>query len=484
MTRRLTYLLLGSMILVSGVFGQKPDRSAPPVPGPAPAFSVPAIEKFSLSNGLPVFLLEKHQVPLVQINLLVQAGTVMDPAGKSGLASMTAAMMMEGAGSRGALALADAIDFLGVRITSTAGQHAMAVRLHAPVARLDSALALFADIALRPAFPDSELVRLKRERLTALLQWRDEPRVLSTVAFNRALYGEGHPYGMPVIGSEATLRGLQRGDCANFHATWFRPNRAALIVVGDVTPDGVRGKLEAAFGGWKPGEGEPPVLPPIRQVSGRRVLLVDKPGAPQTQVRIGRVGVPRLTGDYYALLVMNTILGGSFTSRLNNNLREQHGYTYGASSAFDFRKLPGPFLATSAVQTAVTDSALVQFMNELRRIREPISPQEVERAKNYVGLGYPAEFQTVAQIAGQIEELVTYNLPESTFNTFIRNIQEVTREDVQRVARATIDPDKLVIVLVGDRKVIEPSVRALNLGPITDMAVDDVLGKPPVPGGK
>ncbi len=484
MTRRLTLAFLAVVVVLSGVSAQEPDRSVPPRPGPPPEFSVPPVRKFALSNGLPVYLLERHQVPLVQANLLVQAGTVMDPPGKSGLASMTAAMMMEGAGSRDALALADAIDVLGARITSSAGQHAIAVRLHTPAARLDSALALFADVALRPAFPDSELVRKKKERLTALLQWRDEPRALSTVAFNRALYGERHPYGIPVIGSEATLRGLSREDCANFHAIWFRPNRAALIVVGDVTPEGVRGKLEAAFGGWKPGGAEPPALPPIRQVSGRRLLLVDKPGAPQTEIRIGRIGVPRLTDDYYALLVLNTILGGSFTSRLNNNLREQHGYTYGASSAFDFRPLAGPFLATSAVQTAVTDSALVQFMNELRAIREPISPEELERAKNYVALGYPAEFQTVAQIAGQIEELVTYGLPESTFNTFIRNILAVSKEDVLRVARATIDPENMVVVLVGDRKTIERPVRALNLGPITDMTVDDVLGKAPVPEGK
>lgn len=484
MTRRLTMAFVAGMVALSWVSAQEPDRSVPPRPGPPPEFSVPPVQKFALSNGLPVFLLEKHQVPLVQINLLVQAGTVMDPPGKSGLANMAAAMMMEGAGSRDALALADAIDVLGARITSTAGQHAMAVRLHSPIARLDSALALFADIALRPAFPDSELARKKKERLTVLLQWRDEPRVLSTVAFNRALYGERHPYGIPVIGSEATLRGLTRDDCAQFHATWFRPNRAALMVVGDVTPEGVRGKLEVAFGGWKPGDGGAPALLPIRQVSGRRLLLVDKPGAPQTEIRIGRVGVPRLTDDYYALLVMNTLLGGSFTSRLNNNLREQHGYTYGASSAFDFRPLRGPFLATSAVQTAVTDSALVQFMKELRRIREPISAEEVERAKNYVALGYPADFQTVTQIAGQIEELVSYKLPDSTFNTFIRSIQAVTKEDVLRVARATIDPDNIVIVLVGDWKTIERPVRALNLGPITDMTVDDVLGKAPVSGGK
>ncbi len=480
MTRRLIFFLLGSMTLVSWVFGQKPDRSVPPRPGPAPAFSVPAIEKFSLSDGLPVFLLEKHQVPLVQINLLVQAGTAMDPAGKSGLANMTAAMMMEGAGSRGALALADAIDYLGARITSTAGQHAMAVRLHTPVARLDSALALFADIALRPTFPAEELARKKKERLTVLLQWRDEARALASVMFSRTLYGDRHPYGIPVIGNEATIRGLTREECVNFHATWFRPNFAALIVVGDVAPGDIRRKLEAAFGTWKEGRAEAPALPPIRQVTGREIVLVDKPGAPQTEIGIGRIGVPRMTDDYYALIVLNTILGGSFSSRLNSNLREEHGYTYGAYSSFDFRPLAGPFRASAAVQTAVTDSALVQFMKELRGILGPISEAEVDRAKNYVALGYPADFQTVSQIAGQIEEMVTYKLPDTYFNTYIGNIQAVRKEDVIQVAQKTIDPDNLAIILVGDRKVIEKPVEALKLGRVVDRTIDDVLGKAPV----
>lgn len=303
--------------------------------------------------------------------------------------------------------------------------------------------------------------------------------MLGAVMFNRKLYGGEHPYGVPVIGNETTLRGLTREDCANFHAAWFRPNHAALIVVGDVTPENMRAKLMAAFAPWKPGKGIAPVLPPIEQVLKREIVLVDKPGAAQTEIRIGRIGVPRMTDDYYALLVMNTVLGGSFSSRLNNNLREQHGYTYGAFSSFDFRPLPGPFLASSAVQTAVTDSALVQFMIELRRILEPVSDAEVERAKNYVALSYPADFQTVAQIAGQVEELVTYGLPDTYFNDFIRNILAVTKEDLLRVARRTIDPDRIAIILVGDRKVIEQPVRALDLGPIVHRTIDDVLGKAP-----
>ena len=459
---------------------QKPDRSTPPAIGPTPSFTVAPLQRFTLSNGLPVVLLEKHQVPLVQINLLVQAGSVMDPAGKSGLAAMTAGMMMEGAGKRDALALADAIDVLGASIGSTAGPHTMAVRLHTPLSRLDSALALFADVALRPTFPAAELQRKKKDRLTAFLQWRDEPRALASSAFSNALYGDVHPYGFPSTGLEASVRNISEKDCAAFHAAWFRPNRATIVVVGDVTPKTIRPKLEAAFRGWKPGQATAPALPPITQVGSRKIILVDKPGAAQTEIRIGRIGPRRVTDDYYALTVLNTILGGSFTSRLNDNLRERHGYTYGASSRFDFRVLQGPFLASSAVQSAVTDSALFQFMVELRRILEPFSDEETTRAKNYVALGYPGEFQSVAQIAVQVEEIVTYGLPVTTFNDYVGKILAVTPADLHRVAQAVFDPEKMVIVLVGDRAVIEKPVEQLKLGPIVQKRVEDVLGKAPV----
>jgi zinc protease len=480
MKNRFALIVLGIVMLVPAVVAQEPDRSAPPEPGPAPEFSVPAIQRFTLPNGLPVYLMEKHQVPLVQINLLIRAGTVMDPAGKSGLASLTAAMMMEGAGKRDSLTLADDIDYLGAQITSTAGQHTMAVRLHTPIARLDPALALFADIILKPTFPAAELARKKTERLTALLQWRDEARTLGSITLNRTLYGEHHPYGTPAIGTESTLRAISRDDCEQFHAMWFKSNYAALIVVGDVTPKDMRQKLSAAFGSWKSGKNTAPTLAPIKQVVGREIVLVDKPGAPQTEIRIGRIGAPRTTPDYYALVVMNTVLGGAFSSRLNTNLREEHGYTYGASSAFDFRPLPGPFLAASAVQTAVTDKALTEFMKELQGIREPVGEEEVARARNFVALAYPSDFQTVAQIAAQIEEMVIYQLPDSYFNDYIRNILSVTKEDVLRVSRQMIDPENIAIVLVGDKKVIEEPTKALNLGPTINKTIDDVLGPAPV----
>ncbi len=479
MPRAASVLALSILLVLVPASGQTPDRTVPPQPGPPPNFAMKPIQHFTLKCGLPLLLIEKHDVPLVQINLLVRTGSAMDPGGKSGLASMVAAMLLEGSGNRDALQLADAIDYLGATITSTSGQHAMAVRLRTPLVRLDSALALFADVILRPTFPAEELERKRTERLTALLQWRDEPRMLASVAFNRALYGT-HPYGLPVLGNEQTLKGISRADVQQFHETWFHPNLATLVVAGDVKPKELLARLESAFGRWRQAAATAPELPRIEQVKERSVLLVDKPGAAQTVIRIGRIGVARSTDDYYSIVVMNTILGGSFTSRLNDNLREQKGYTYGAGSFFDFRPLPGPFIATASVQTAVTDKALIEFLKELEGIRKPAESLELARAKNYVALSFPSDFQTTSDLAGHLEEMVTDDLPDDYFNTYIPHILGVTKNDVREAAEKYIDPSRLIIVLVGDRQVIEAPVRALNLGPVTVQTVTDVLGAPPV----
>lgn len=471
-------------VLIAGLAftatAQKPDRSGPPKPGPAPSFTMPRVEKFTLSNGLQVVLLEKHQVPLVQVNLVVRTGSAMDPAGRSGLASMTAAMMMEGAGTLDALQLADAIDFLGAQIGVTAGMHTSSVSMGVPVSKIDAALALQADVALRPVFAQNELDRKRRSRLTSLVQWRDEPRSLASVMFNRSVYGTVHPYGVPVLGDEASIRAMKVEDLRSFHAQYFQPANAFLIVVGDVTVPQMKEKLEKVFGAWRGTPGPAPALPPIAQVDKRTITIVDKPGAAQTEIRIGRVGAPRVTEDYYALTVMNTVLGGSFSSRLNQNLREEHGYTYGAGSSFGFRVLPGPFLAAAGVQSAITDSALLEFMKELQGILAPVPDAELERAKNYVALGFPGEFQTVGDLAAKLEEMVIYDLPADYFSNFVRRIQAVTAADVQRVAKRYIDPGKMSIVLVGDRAGIEAKIAALKLAPVTNLTVEDVLGKAPV----
>ena len=480
----------GFSLWIGGAGAQTPNRAKPPELGPPPSLVLPPISRHTLSNGLTVLLMEKHQVPVLQINLVVRAGSAMDPEAKVGLASMTGAMLDEGSGQRDALAVADAVDYLGAQLSVSTEQHSTTISLHTPVSRVDSALSVLADVALRPAFPDEELERQRRQRLTALGQQHDEPRVVASVLFARTLYGEAHPYGRRSGGVERSLRALTVSDLRHFHDTWFRPNHSALIVVGDVRAEVILPRLETYFGTaggpggrtglWQPGRTPDHHWPDATQVTARRLYIVDKPGAAQTEVVAGSVGAARSTPDYYALVVMNTVLGGSFTSRLNQNLREEKGYTYGASSGFGFDRLAGPFSARSAVHTAVTDKALAEVIKELRRIRDRVPGEELERAKNFVALRFPERFESVASIARQLGELYVYDLPLDYYHHFTRRILSVTSRDVQRVAREHVDPDRIAIVLVGDRSKIEAGVRALKLGPIETMNVEQVLGPIPV----
>ena len=468
-------------LVLAGVgtsLGQEPDRSGPPELGPPPRLDLPDIQRFSLPNGLPVLLMESHRVPVVEVALVIRVGAVDEPAGKAGLASMTAAMLDEGAGTRTALEIADAVDFLGASLQTTSDYHATVVTLHAPLSKLADALPIFADVALRPTFPDEELERLRAERLTTLLQWRDEPRAIAAVAFAAALYGTGHPYGQPTLGTATSVAGLASQDLRDFHAR-AHPGMATLIVVGAVTRAAVEPLLAAALGDWSPGTASAGRLLPAPQVEVREIWIVDKPGAAQSEIRIGRIGAERVTEDYHEIVVMNTILGGSFTSRLNQILREERGYTYGAFSGFDFRPAGGPFVAQAAIQTAVTDSALAVFLREISTILERVPDAELQRAKNYTAFGYPQSFETVAATADAMTEIALYDLPLDTLDRLIDEILAVTAEDVERVARKYLDPERVAIVVVGDRLVIEPGIRALNLGTVHTMTITDVLGPAP-----
>ncbi|MFN7979442.1 MAG: pitrilysin family protein [Vicinamibacterales bacterium] len=456
---------------------QRPDRSKPPATGTAPELKLPPIQKFTLGNGLRVWLLEQHEVPLVQANLVVLSGASADVPGQFGTASMTAAMLDEGAAGKAALALADEIEFLGATLSTSASFDASAVRLSTPATKLGDAMGLMAQVALTPDFPQSELDRLRTERLTSLLQARDDASALVGLAFPRLLYGPEHRYGTGASGTETSLKALGVGELRAFHRAHYRPDNAVLIVVGDITPAALRPLVERRFGSWKAEGAMAPALP-VRnspQPGKRQIYIVDKPGAAQSQIRIGLVGVPRSTPDYIALDVLNTMLGGSFTSRLNQNLRETHGYTYGAFSMFDMRKAAGPFFAMAGVQTDKTADALKEFFVELTNIVKPVPADELDRFKNYAALGYAGEFETSSQLAGKLEELAVHGLPEETFSTYVGAVQKVTPADIQRVAKQYLLLDKLAVVVVGDRASIEAPIRATNLGPVTIVPVTDVM---------
>ena len=474
---RLMTSLLALFLAAGPAAAQAPDRSAPPKPGPAPTLTLPAIQKRALANGLPVWIVEKHAVPVAQVTLVVRAGSGADPESRYGLASLTAAMLDEGAAGKSALELADAVDFLGADLSTSSSYDASFVSLHVPVARLAPALALMGDVALKPTFAGADLNRLREERLTGLRQAHDSPPAIAAAAFPLLVYGASRRYGIGAGGTEETLRAFTPGDLKWFYDQSYRPDDAALVVVGDVTPDAVVAELGRVFGGWtatgpRPA---PPALAAPPKLDERRVYLVDKPGAAQSVIRIGGVGVARATSDFFPLEVLNTILGGSFTSRLNQNLREQHGYTYGAGSRFDMRLGAGPFYATAMVQTDKTAESLTEFFKELDGIRQPVPAAELERAKNYVALSYPGQFETTRQMAAELAQLIVYQLPDDDFSTYVANIEAVTAADVQRVAEQYITPARFAVVIVGDRQTIEPKVAALELGPIRLLTVDDVM---------
>ena len=471
---------LAGLVLVAAsvtLAAQQPDRKQPPPLGPAPALKLPAIQKQLLSNGLAVWIVEHHEVPLAQINLIVRSGSAADPIGKYGVGSLTAAMLDEGAGTRSSLDLADAIEFLGANLSTASSFDASSIRMSVPVSKLAEALPLMSDIALRPSFPVSELDRLRKERLTGLLQARDNAGALIQLAFPRIVFGPTHRYGTSANGLPATIEALTVDDLKTFYRSHFRPDNATLLVVGDLTPATALPMLERAFGNWK-ADGMAPLVadvPNAPQLTKRQVYLVDKPEAAQSQIRIGWVGVSRSTPDYAVLEVLNTVLGGSFTSRLNQNLREKNGYAYGASSGFDMRLSAGPFLASAGVQTDKTADALKEFFNELNGILTPVPPDELAKARNYVALGFPGEFETTSDMARKLEELVIYNLPDTTFSDFVPSVTAVTAADLQRAAARFVQPERMAVVVVGDLKLIEGPIRALNLGPITRVPVDSLF---------
>jgi zinc protease len=467
----LSLFALQSVATAQGTF----DRSKPPELGPPPKVSLPPIVTRQLPNGLKLMIVEQHELPLADFVLLVGSGSTADPATKPGIANLLSAMLREGTTTRKSLEIADQIAFLGIRLSPTSSWESSTLSLHTPTAQLDSALALFADVALHPSFPANEFERVRKTQLTELLQLRDQGAAIASIAFPAIIYGSAHPYGAPAQGTEASVKALTTGDLQSYYQANFRPNNATLIVVGDVTPAQVEQKINALFGSWQRADipqinySEPP------KSGATTIYLIDKPGAAQSSFRIGEVGVPRSTQDYFALTVMNTILGGSFTSRLNQNLRETRGYTYGAGSRFDMRRAAGPFLASAEIVTAKSDSALLEFMKELNGIRQLVPPAELSRAKRYLQLQLPGNFETTQQIAAALVPVALYGLALDYYNNYVQNIEGVTQADVARVAQQYINPGSLAVVIVGDRKTIEAGLKATNVGPI---AIRDISGQP------
>ena len=444
------------------------DRSAVPQVGRPPSMEPPEIHDYTLDSGLRVVLVERHALTVVSVQLQLRGGASAHPVEKAGLAAFTADMIDEGTRTRGALEVAEAVEQLGATLVSTAGYDASSLRLSALRPRLPEALEIMADVVMNPSFPDAELERVRNERMARVLQRADQPAALADDAFAAVLYGDGHPYGAPLLGTRATLSALTIDDVRAFHAARYAPGQATLVVVGDLGREDLDSMVARTFAGWT-GRGEdPPALPAARTAAAERTIyIVDRPGAAQSEVRVGRVAVDWSTARYHALQVTNTVLGGSFTSRLNSKLREEKGYTYGAFSSFDLRRAPGPFEAAAAVATPVTDSSVVDFVQEIDRLSvEAVSETELRRARNYLALRLPQRFESVDDVVARLAELVLYDVPLDFYGEYVEEVLAVAPSDVREIARAELDTRRMVIVIAGDRSEIEGPLRALGVGPV------------------
>ncbi len=441
------------------------DRTQRPGPLGTPRVQLPTIQKAKLANGLNVWLVEQHELPIVAFNLVIQAGSDHDPISRPGIASMTADVIDEGTTSRDALKIADELEFIGASLGARSDADGSYLTLNTITKRLEEGLAVYADVLANPTFPQKEFERLRKQRQTALLQQKDRPTAIAGIAFSRITYGQNHPYGNDASGTEASLTGMTRDDLLNFYSTYYRPNNATMIVVGDVTLADITKRLEKLLGGWKSAPIPTVTLPSTPTVDKRRLYLIDKPGAAQSEVRIGSPAAARSTPDFFPISLMNRILGGQFSSRLNLNLREKHGFTYGARSGFSFNKQPGPFVASAGVTTAKTDSSLREFRYEIDRMyEEGASADEIAFVKKGFAGNFALNFETPAQIAGAMQNIVLYNLPENYYETYLQNIDKVSVDDVKKVAKKYLDSSRMAFVVVGDVKVIREGSEKLGLG--------------------
>ncbi|MGD9561965.1 MAG: M16 family metallopeptidase [Pyrinomonadaceae bacterium] len=449
------------------------QTAALPKPGPQPKLSLPPIEKTKLDNGLELWMVEHKELPIVSMNLVLKTGSTNEPDDRTGVAGLTSDLLDDGTTSRSAIDLANQLQGIGASINAGSSWDSTNVSLQTLTKNLDKALEIYADVIQNPAFPAKELESLRSRALVGLKQQRSNPNAISRTVYNKVLYGN-HPYGRD--DNEASIKAITRDDLVKYYASTFVPNNGVLIVVGDFDKTTLKSKVEKAFENWKPGDVTARSLPAAKDIEKTRVFIVDRPGSAQSVVSIGQVGVDRASPDYYALNVMNTILGGGFTSRINMNLREDKGYTYGARSGWSFRRGSGPFSAGGDIQTAYTKEAVVEFIKELNDIRggRPVTQKELEYNKQSLIRRYPAGFETVGAISAQLANLVTYDLPPSYFNDYIGNVSAITLDDVNRVAKKYLDPAKMAIVIVGDRNVIEPGLKELGY----EITILDVEGNP------
>lgn len=441
-----------------------------PSAGRPRTYRFPPFERRTLANGAQLVTADLPGRPLVSVRLVLEGGAAYEAEERGGVSVLAARALTEGTERYSAMELVEAAERLGAELTADAGWDSFSITLIVPARRLEPALELLVEVLLRPTFPSREVERLRTERLADLMQARADPRRLAELSFAATVYPPGSPFARPAGGLEETVSALDRGAVEERYGALHDPRLATAIVAGQLEDLDLPNMFDRLCTDWRPATDQPPIVrwPAVVDPIGQTfVRVIDRPGSVQSELRIGHVGLPRRIPDYYPTIVMSTILGGLFRSRLQLKLREEKGYTYGASASFEFRRSPGPFAARSAVRTDATVPAVVDAMTELRHLREsPVRADELDAARDYLVGVFPLRFETPGAIAAALAGLVVQRLPDDELERYRPSVAAVTADEVQAAAQAHIRPDRAAIVVVGDADRIAADLRAAGLGEV------------------
>jgi zinc protease len=455
------------------------DRSKMPEPGTPPQLKLPKLERTTLSNGLKVIIAERHEIPVADFWLQVDAGYAADQFASPGTASMTTSLLDGGTRKRTALQISEEEALLGAQIHAGSSLDTSTVFLSALKSNLDRSLELYADVVLNPSFPEADFFRLQKQRIAAIQREKVTPFAMALRVFPELLYGPKHAYGVPFTGSgtEASVSKLTREDLVKFHDIWFKPNDSTLVVVGDASLEDLTPKLEKLFAGWKPGEAPKKDIGTVEYPAKPVVYILDKPGALQSVILAGEIAPPRNNPDEIAIETMNNIFGGNFGARINMNLREDKHWSYGAQSVLIGARGQRPFIVFAPVQTDKTKESLAEINKEFRDILgdRPPTQEELAKVQDNETLSLPGSRETISEVGSSIETLVEYGLPDDYYDKYAGRVRGLRISDIEAAAKRVLRPNHLVWVVVGDRSKIEPGVRQLNLGEVKFMDAD---GKP------
>lgn len=437
-----------------------------PKPGPARNYHFPNFHDELLPSGIRLLTAPVAKLPVVTVLVVVDAGSANDPQGKEGIAALTAGTLLEGSKQFDGAELAEKFEQLGTSVETGADWDSAFIKITVLSGQqLDEATKLLGESISSPVFPEREIERAKAERLAEILQLETEPRGLADEKFSEFLYAEESRYSKPDEGNTASVSALSRKDVEEFYRSGYRSGSTTVIIAGDISTEAARALVTRAFQHWPSGRAPHRPLIAVARTTRKSIHIVDKHEAPQSELRTGHVGLPRNHPDFFPTLVMNAVLGGLFGSRINLNLREAHGYTYGASSYYDWRRGPGPFVVSTAVQSEVTAPALHEILLEIDRIRsERISDEELSLARDYLDGVFPIRYETTAAIASALATLVIYGLPADYYDSYRKNVRSVSADVVLQAARLHLHPDELQTIVVGDARVIRASVSELNVG--------------------